>query len=183
VDPGSPANNSGARPTPARPAEQHPAFVVAPQIPEHHRWDAVMADRLSPYGQLVIELVGELADLNPIDRDRVYLTGQSLGGWGTWDLIAKRPDLFAAAVPVCGGGDPEAAPSMRGVSIWAFHGAEDEVVSVGHSRDMVEALRVAGVAVEYTEYPSSGHEIWDRAYAEKGLVEWLFAQRRLRKRD
>jgi predicted peptidase len=157
---------------------KHRALVVAPQLPELRRWDYTASDELSTYGELVVELIRNLQDKYPIDQDRIYLTGQSLGGWGVWDLIAKRPELFAAAVPVCGGGNPKAASSMRDVSIWAFHGAEDREVSVERSREMVKALRAAGSDVKYTEYRSAGHAIWDRAYGEDGLIDWLFAQRK-----
>jgi predicted peptidase len=154
------------------------AFVVAPQLPRPARWDYRTSDELSKYGELAIELIEELQRTHPIDRNRIYLTGQSLGGWGVWDLIAKRPDLFAAAIPVCGGGNTEAVSSMQGVAIWAFHGARDREVSVESSREMVEALRAAGSNIEYTEYRFSGHAIWDRAYGEDGLIDWLFAQRK-----
>jgi len=159
---------------------KYDAFVVAPQLPGLNRWDYVTSDELSTYGELAIELIAELQNAYPIDRNRIYLTGQSLGGWGVWDLIAKRPDLFAAAVPVCGGGDPSAVASMRDISIWVFHGARDREVHVERSREMVAALRAAGSNVEYTEYRFSGHAIWDRAYAENGLIDWLFAQRKQR---
>ena len=159
---------------------KHPAFVVAPQIPELGRWDYEASDELSVSGELAVELIRELQIAYPIDQDRIYLTGQSLGGWGVWDMIAKRPDLFAAAIPVCGGGDPKTVSSMGDVAIWAFHGAMDREVNVEISREMVNALKAAGSGVKYTEYPSAGHEIWDRAYSEDGLIDWLFAQRKRR---
>ena len=150
------------------------------QLPGLNRWDYVTSDELSTYGELAIELIAELQNTYPIDRDRIYLTGQSLGSWGVWDLIAKRPDLFAAAIPVCGGGNPRAVSSMRDVSIWVFHGARDREVNVERSREMVKALRAVGSNVNYTEYRFSGHSIWDRAYFEDGLIDWLFAQRKQR---
>lgn len=159
---------------------KHPAFVLAPQLPPGERWGAPSSREPSTYGALAVELVNELQREYPIDRDRTYLTGQSLGGWGTWDLIAKRPALFAAAIPVCGGGNPGTASTMKDMAIWAFHGEKDEQISVERSRAMVEALEAAGVDVRYTEYPTAGHAIWDRAYDEDGLTDWLFAQRRQR---
>ena len=158
--------------------DRHRVFVVAPQLPGLNRWDDATSDKLSTYGELAVELIAELQNTYPIDPDRVYLTGQSRGGWGVWDLIAKRPDLFAAAIPVCGGGNPEATSFMRDFSIWAFHGARDRTVDVERSREMVDALRAAGANVKYTEYRFSGHAIWNRAYSEDGLVDWLFAQRK-----
>lgn len=159
---------------------RHPAFIAVPQIPRLCRWDYVTSDDLSIYGKQAIELIEELAHSYPIDQCRIYVTGQSLGGWGVWDLIAKRPDLFAAAIPVCGGGNPMAVSSMCGVSIWVFHGAMDRVVKAERSREMVEALRATCSNVKYTEYRFSGHSIWNRAYGEDKLPDWLFAQRRLR---
>jgi predicted peptidase len=157
---------------------RHPAFVAAPQLPGLNRWDDVASDELSLYGKLAIELIEELVLSYPIDRERIYLTGQSRGGWGVWDLIAKRPDLFAAAIPICGGGDPESVVAMRSVSIWVFHGADDRQVKVSLSREMVEALRAVGANVKYSEYRFSGHAIWDQAYEDKGLIDWIFAQRK-----
>ena len=156
---------------------RHPAFVVAPQIPDGQRWDAAGPEP-APYAGLVLELLDGLAREFSIDRDRIYLLGQSLGGYGTWDLISKRPDAFAAAVPLCGGGDPKRVSAARGVAIWAFHGAKDQVVPVTKSREMVAALQAAGGSVKYTEYPETGHDVWTVAFAEPALPDWLFAQRR-----
>jgi len=157
---------------------RHPAFVVAPQLPSGNRWDARAADGIAPYASLVIELLGSLSREFAVDPDRVYLTGQSLGGFGAWDLISKRPELFAAAVPLCGEGTPSRARAARHVPIWVFHGAKDEVVPVAGSRDMVGALRAVGSAVKYTEYPDVGHDVWTTAYVEPELADWLFAQKR-----
>ncbi|MFQ5569653.1 MAG: prolyl oligopeptidase family serine peptidase [Rhodothermales bacterium] len=148
---------------------EHPAFVVAPQLSGWHRWDKPMTDELSPYGQLAVELIEHLQTIYPIDPDRVYLTGQSRGGWGVWDLIGKRSDLFAAAIPVCGGGDPTGVSSMRDIAVWVFHGARDHEVKVERSREMVEAFRSVGGDIKYSEYRFSGHAIWDRAYKETAL--------------
>jgi predicted peptidase len=157
---------------------RHPAFVVAPQLPKGNRWDAAAADGIAPYAGVVIELLESLSREFAIDRDRVYLTGQSLGGYGTWDLVTKRPELFAAAVPLCGGGTVSRAGAARGVPIWAFHGAKDPLVPVAGSRDMVAALRAAKGAVKYTEYAESGHDVWTVAYVERDLQDWLFEQKR-----
>jgi predicted peptidase len=151
---------------------------LAPQLPKKWRWDAVGYSQLSQYAEALVELLVELKSAFPIDENRVYLTGQSLGGWGTWDLITKRPDLFAAALPICGGGDPSAVDGLRNISVWAFHGRLDSQIPVEHSREMVAALREAGAQVRYTEYKTLGHSVWDRAYSEEDLIAWLFSQRR-----
>ena len=157
---------------------RHPCFVLAPQLPKGWRWDTVGYSQVSLYAEALVELLVELKSEFPIDENRVYLTGQSLGGWGTWDLIAKRPGLFAAAVPVCGGGDPSSVDDLQSISVWAFHGRLDSQVPVERSREMVAALREAGATVRYTEYKTLGHDVWDRAYAEGDLVDWLFSQQR-----
>jgi predicted peptidase len=155
----------------------HPSFVVVPQLPTGDRWNAP-GPELAPYGALVVELLASLSQEFSIDQDRVYLVGQSLGGYGTWDVISKRPNLFAAAVPLCGGGDPARITAARGVAIWAFHGARDDIVPVTNSREMVAALRAVGSPVKYTEYTDIGHAVWTVAFAERDLPDWLFAQRR-----
>jgi predicted peptidase len=157
---------------------RHPCFVVAPQIPDGWRWDAVGRSRGSACAEALVELLAALESELPIDHDRLYLTGQSLGGWGTWDIAAKYAPLFAAAVPVCGGGDPNSVDHLRNIPIWAFHGRLDSQVPVGRSREMVAALGEAGANVRYTEYPTLGHDVWKRAYAEADLPDWLFSQRR-----
>lgn len=157
---------------------RYPAFVVAPQLPGMSRWDYPGSEELSKYGQAAVLLVEELVDKYSIDRNRIYATGQSRGGWGVWDLIAKRPGLFAAAIPVCGGGDPAAISPARNVAIWAFHGARDRTVPIERSREMVNALRAVGATVRYTEYKFSGHAIWNKAYKEDGMLDWMYAQRK-----
>ena len=160
---------------------RHPAFVIAPQAAEGERWSTTTS-QLAPYASLALELLTNLSKEFSIDADRIYLVGQSLGGYGTWDVVSKRPELFAAAVPLCGGGDPARVAAARNVPIWAFHGAVDQTVPVDRSREMVAALREAGVAVKYTEYPNVGHNVWTVAFAERELPDWLFAQRRKRDR-
>jgi len=156
---------------------KYPAFVLAPQSPPSEVWGSVGSAKVTTFGQLVIDLIDSLAREFPIDRDRVYLLGQSRGGIGVWDLIAKRPDVFAAAVPLCAQGDPKRIGAARGVKVWVFHGAKD-TMPVTNAREMVAALTAAGGTVKYTEYPDLGHEIWTRVFAEPELPAWLFAQRR-----
>ena len=112
-----------------------------------------------------------------IDPQRIYLTGLSMGGYGTWDLLARKPDLFAAGVPVCGGGDESTAEKFAKVPVWVFHGDKDTAVPVGRSRTMVEALKKAGGHPKYTEYAGVGHNPWDKAYADPKLMNWLFKQK------
>jgi predicted peptidase len=157
---------------------KYPTFVVAPQLPGMNRWNTWDSPNLSLYARVAMELLKALIKEFNIDPDRVYLTGQSRGGYGTWDIVSKCPDFFAAAVPLCGGGNSRTVEAIRNVPIWAFHGAQDQYVTVESSRVMVEALRKIGGNIRYTEYPNFGHNVADTAYLEPELIEWLFAQKR-----
>lgn len=158
----------------------HPTFVVAPQLPGAKPWSGGGRDAMSPHGRAAVALVEHLLDTQAIDPDRVYVTGPSRGGLGSWDLLAKRPDLFAAGAPLCGRGDPARAEAMRNIPIWAFHGDQDGVIDVEGSRAVVEALRALGAPIRYTEYPDVAHDVWSLAYPDPALADWLFAQRRAR---
>ncbi|MDT0630893.1 prolyl oligopeptidase family serine peptidase [Rubrivirga litoralis] len=144
-----------------------PFVVVAPQVPEGQRWTT---------GRVVAALDDAL-DRYRVDADRVYLTGLSMGGYGTWEAIEKVPERFAAAVPVCGGGNRLGIGAARDVPVWAFHGAMDTVVPIGASVEMVRALREAGGAVRFTVYPDAGHDAWTETYANPAVYEWLLQHR------
>lgn len=164
----------------ARPENQsrYPCFVLAPQCPAGEMWATV--ETAEPTGQLrlALELIENLRGTFGLDARRLYVTGQSLGGFGTWAAISHRPGMFAAAIPVCGGGDESAAPRLAGTPIWAFHGEKDQAVNVERSRRMVAAVRRAGGAPKYTEYEGAGHVIWERVFNEPGLLPWAFAHSR-----
>ena len=150
----------------------HPAFFAAPQCPSTRTWsDAVMVRQL-------LNLVDALANEFPIDTNRIYITGLSLGGYGVWSLLQERPDQFAAAVPIAGGGDTSRVASYKHVPLWNFHAVDDGSVPILQSRSMINALRLAGGCPIYTEYASGGHGIWPNAYSTPALVEWTMAQRR-----
>jgi predicted peptidase len=100
-----------------------------------------------------------------------------MGGFGTWHLIAAKPDWFAAAVPMCGGGDPATAAKLVHVPIWAIHGREDKVVPPDQSRDMIDAIRAVGGAPKYTELSGVGHDCWTQTYCDPdGALHWMYAQ-------
>jgi len=101
-----------------------------------------------------------------------------MGGYGTWDAIQRRPELFAGAVPICGGGDPDGAEAMKDIPIWVYHGAKDGAVPVARSRQMVEALKKLDAEVHYTEIPDAGHDVWTPAFADEEMLEWLFSQKK-----
>jgi predicted peptidase len=167
----------------------NPCFVLAPQCPPGERWQSwesrtprdkavrVAAQPSKPM-RLLVQLLDELPREFSIDTRRLYLTGLSLGGFGTWELLARRPRMFAAAVPICGRADLTTAPLIKHIPVWAFHGDDDQSVSVEYTRAMVGAMRIFDASIIYTEYPGVGHNSWDRAYVEPNLFAWLFAQRR-----
>jgi predicted peptidase len=115
-----------------------------------------------------------------IDPKRIYLTGLSMGGFGTWGFAPSHIDTFAALMPICGGGSKKDAPALAKLPIWAFHGGDDETVPAEKSREMVEAVKAAGGKVKYTEYPGVGHNSWDAAYGDPEAIEWLLKQRKKR---
>jgi predicted peptidase len=159
--------------------KNNPCFVVAPQCPDTSLW--VSNDGIdTPADQLdaVVELLGELRHAYNIDSDRVYVAGQSMGGVAVWEIIARYPAIFAAALPLCGIGNTYKASSMTHTAIWAFHGTADSVIPVKHSREMIQAVKKAGGHPKYTEYRGVGHEVWKIAFKEKNLLRWVFAQKR-----
>jgi predicted peptidase len=169
--------------------EKYPCFVLAPQCRAEQRWSAFnwsdkksspLADAPTTDLSGAIAALREVLGSEPIDPDRVYLTGLSMGGYGSWELAARMPDRFAAVVPICGGGDESQAAKLTHLPIWCFHGDADKVVPVERSRTMVAAIRTAGGEPKYTELPGVGHDSWTYAYRESGLLDWLFAQRRQR---
>jgi predicted peptidase len=154
---------------------KYPAFVLAPQNPVS--W-VDHPDQLTGKMRLVLGMLDSLKAEFNIDATRIYVAGQSDGGFGTWNLITQRPDLFAAAIPLCGGGEPRLAGRIARMPLWVFHGRRDDVVSVRESRNMISAIRKAGGHPKYTEYPGVGHDVWKLGLNESELIPWLFAQHR-----
>lgn len=157
---------------------RYPGFVLAPQCPLNKVWGDPGASNPTAEMKLVLEILSQLQTNYSIDPARLYVMGMSLGGYGAWDIIARRPGMFAAAVPICGGGAPSKAAMITGTAVWAFHGDRDQSVDVGESRRMIAALKKAGGNPKYTEYKDVGHNSWERAFAEPDLLPWLFAQKR-----
>jgi predicted peptidase len=165
---------------------QHPALVIAPQCPEGMSWSnfsrekTSSATRLLPTPskpmELLIGLIHQLIKTMPVDTNRIYITGLSMGGFGTFDAIERYPNLFAAAVPVCGGGDTSKAALIAKIPIWIFHGSEDPAVSPMYALDMLQALTKTGAHPGFTQYPESGHFSWLGAYSDVLMMEWLFRQ-------
>jgi predicted peptidase len=155
---------------------KHPAFVLVPQSDQG--WAVQPETPIAPGVALLFELLSKVTGELPVDGKRIYVTGQSMGGYGTWYVGMYRPEMFAAMVPVCGGGAPSWAAKLGKVPLWNFHGTADQTVPVTRSREMLEALRKAGGKPLSTEYPGVGHNSWELAYSEPALVDWLFAQHR-----
>jgi len=168
-------------------SDEH-ATVIVPQCHSESTWaplDGVLKGEPFEYQKtptrmmkLLLALIDERVKSGEVDNDRVYITGLSMGGFGTFEALARRPELFAAAAPVCGGGDPQTVPKMKGVPFWVFHGDADEVVSVGYSQVMVGALLGAENEIKYTQYPEVGHDSWTATYQNSELWKWLFSKRK-----
>lgn len=148
--------------------ENLPCIVASPQCPEGERWSV----------EALSALLDEIERQYPIDLDRVYVTGMSMGGVGTWDLAITQPDRFAAIAPICGRGEPSRVCAIAHLPVWAFHGSKDVTVPLERSQEMVDALQRCGGNVRLTIYPNAGHDSWTRTYSNPELYMWLFAQRR-----
>lgn len=153
--------------------KKYPAFIFVPQCRPDESWGGVLNHK--SVDSLVIETIGALERELPVDKSRRYVMGESLGGYGAWYFICTRPEMFAAAIPVCGSGDPALAPKAIGVPVWAFHGANDRNVPVSGSRNMIKAMKEAGGTPRYNEYPDAAHNIIMQVYSTPGLLDWLFS--------
>jgi len=162
-----------------------PCFLLAVQCPKDERWvDASWRDVHGPRMQAeptralraVQRMVEQLRARPDVDRGRVYLTGLSMGGMGVWDLATRDAHVYAAAQPICGGGDPTQVHRLIGLPLDVWHGAEDRTVAVERSREMVDALTELGFPPQYHELQGVGHDVWKPAYGDDGGLAWLFAQ-------
>ena len=163
------------------------AYVIAGQVPKQKLWVDVPWSTLqhkmpaiSDSMRLMLDAVDAfVADpKNQVDRDRIYVMGLSMGGYGTWDAIQRRPKFFAAAVPICGGGDKSMGKELAHLPIWAWHGDKDGVIKVSRTQDMIAAIKSAGGTPKYTELKGVGHNAWSACWASKEMWDWLFAQKR-----
>jgi predicted peptidase len=126
----------------------------------------------------LVALLDHVQDEFRIDPDRIYVTGLSMGGAGTWSVATAYPDRFAAAVPICGYGDPGGVERLREMPIWVFHGAKDDIVPLTSSRQMVDGLKDAGADVRFTIYPEADHDSWTAAYATDELYDWMLSKKK-----
>lgn len=148
--------------------ESFPFLVVSPQCPANGWWDS----------RLLLALIDEIVETHNVDENRIYLTGLSMGGYGSWDLLSRAPDRFAAAAPICGGGIPYLTKKYPQLPIWVFHGAKDFVVPISASEAMVKGLKKNGGSPKFTIYPNAGHDSWTETYANDELYEWFLSQSR-----
>jgi predicted peptidase len=155
--------------------KQEKKFTFIAVFPQAHEgsWQADSKD-----GKRALAILDQVAKDFRVDAHRVYLTGLSMGGEGTWSLAAAHPQRWAAIVPICGGGDPKSAAKFKDVPCWCFHGDADKVIPPEQSREMIRALKKVGGRPLYHEYPGVGHNSWDRTYAMPDLFEWLLLQMR-----
>ncbi|MDO1446033.1 prolyl oligopeptidase family serine peptidase [Rhodocytophaga aerolata] len=145
-----------------------PFILISPQCPPNQGWHPPLLDAL----------LEEVIQEHNVDTERMYLTGLSMGGYGTWEYATMYPNRFAAIVPICGGGDPAKVWSIRNLPIWVFHGAKDQAVPIKQSEDMVNALKNVGNNAKFTVYPEAGHDSWTVTYNNPELYQWLLSHKK-----
>lgn len=161
-------------------------IIIAPQCPLTEKWvntdwtssSHAMDLKISLSLQSVLQILDSVIKSdNRIDTNRIYLTGLSMGGYGTWDLLQRFPQKFAAAIPICGGGDTLLASNLKNIPIWAFHGKKDKLVSVSRTIDMTKAISRYGNKIKTTIFENDGHLCWDNVYNNKTVISWLFSNK------
>ncbi|MCK5738330.1 prolyl oligopeptidase family serine peptidase [bacterium] len=144
-----------------------PFIVIAPQCPEELWWPMKTTE--------LLQLIETIEEKYPVDESRIYCTGLSMGGFGTWALAIEQPDLFAAIAPICGGGDSTQVRAIKDVPTWVFHGAKDTVVPIEKSQILVDSLHACGGDVKFTIYPEATHNSWTETYDNPEFYEWLLS--------
>jgi predicted peptidase len=158
--------------------ENLPFIIVSPQCPPGDFWSS------DKQLKVVSELMDGIMSTYAVDPQRVYLTGLSMGGFGSWSLAAQSPEKFAAVVPICGAGDPKRAERLKDLPIWVFHGDQDNVIPIKRSTEMVDAIRAAGgTQIRYTTLEHVGHNSWSAAYSTPEIYEWLLQQNKDKQTD
>jgi predicted peptidase len=160
----------------AREGREFPFVIVSPQCPEDGWWSS--ETQIETLDALLDHIVRRYR----IDQNRIYVTGLSMGGFGTWSLATKYPHRFAAISPICGGGDPRDVARISHLPVWVFHGAKDNVVALDRSQEMVDALQKAGSDVKFKIYPEGGHDSWTKTYNNPELYEWFLKHKRQEKK-
>ena len=167
--------------------QKYPCYVILPQCAENFRWcetdwtlpSHTIPDNISVYLNAANQLLDSIVDAVNADTSRLYITGMSMGGFGTWDLISRYPQKFAAAVPICGGADLDMACRLKDMPIKTFHGSTDKLVKVTRTRNMTIAIHnCGGDKIDYTELTGKGHLIWNQVYNMPSTFQWMFAQKK-----
>lgn len=171
--------------------KNYPVIVIFPQCSSSGYWSNVLRTfdatqkvtyTFLPEGgptkdmHVLLSLVKYVMESYPVNKDRIYVGGLSMGGMGTYELVSRSPGVFAAAFPICGGANPAIAGSLKHVAWWLFHGSKDDVVYPSFAEKMFAALKKENVNVRFTLYPDANHNSWDAAFSEPGLSQWLFSQ-------
>ena len=168
--------------------EKYNSWVIFPQCSKNDRWPSLSSDQWNKIINnkitkpnkslgLVIKLMDEFIEKKQVDKQRIYVSGLSMGGMGTFEILFRRPNMFAAATPICGNGIPQLAKLYADkVPLWIFHGSDDNVVSPKHSLAMAKAIIEAGGSPKMTLYENTGHGSWDRAFAEKDFLKWIHSK-------
>ncbi|MDO8303517.1 MAG: prolyl oligopeptidase family serine peptidase [Sedimentisphaerales bacterium] len=144
-------------------------IIVSPQCPQRQWWPGK--------AEVLIALLDEIESKYEVDKDRVYLTGLSMGGFGSWTLGCGYPERFAAIAPICGGCETWLVPQIKDVPLWVFHGAKDNVVPLARSQEVVDVVNAAGGNAKLTIYPEAGHDAWTQTYENPALYEWFLSHR------
>lgn len=163
-----------------------PVYLIAPQCPPDRWWSPVDEKKTlltagkepNQATEGVLALVADFSAKHPVDAKRFYVTGLSMGGFATWDMLGRAPERIAAAMPVCGGGDVDLVERYKDVPIRTYHGDADEVVPLAASERMIAALEAAGAKPGFIVYPGVRHDSWTRTYADPEALKWLLSQRK-----
>lgn len=164
--------------------KQFPCYLLAPQCPLKMQWSSSISSEKQPKDSIksnlldqVHQMIFEVSEKNPVDKQRIYITGYSMGGYGTWSMIAQYPDLFAAASPICGGGDPDTVSKFMHLPLWVVHGDADQTVPITESQKMIDALRKLGATPHFDVLKAVKHDSWSPTYQNSGgMLQWLFGQ-------
>jgi predicted peptidase len=168
--------------------EKYPSIILFPQCASEDTWAEVDvqenvwqvkdSEKATPSMESLIELIDQIIQEHGVAKTQIYIAGLSMGGFGTYDILSRRPDLFAAGISICGGGNKRYVYKYDDVSMWVFHGAKDPVVPVFLSQEMAESFGARQMDYKYTEYPEGAHDVWNQAWAEPDLLPWLFSKKK-----
>jgi predicted peptidase len=147
---------------------KYPFILLSPQCPVDEYWSV----------PVLKALLDGILERYRVDRSRIYLTGMSMGGNGTWRMATAHPEIFAAIAPICGWGDTTRVSALREIPVWAFHGKKDPVIDFERGESMVNSLKSAGGNVRFTAYPEAGHDSWTETYKNPEFYEWLLGQKK-----